>query len=359
MTKHQPISVCIITKNECPILEKCLQKLSPHAKKGGHEIIIVDTGSTDGTIEMCKKYTDKIYTFPWIDNFSAARNFAASKATNDWILCIDSDEFVSKWDEKNLQKMICNNPQGIGGIYQCNTCGSGAGQYQSRDKAYRLYNRTLFHFERSIHEQVCPLPPFKNRSYFMVSLDVDHFAYAASKELLQKKSLRNIALLEKELEADNHNPYTLFQLGQSYYMLEDYEKAQKYYDLGLSEDVDPRLDYVNTMVVSYGYTMIELKQYKKALELEGLYDTFSNRADFVFLMGMIYMNNGLLDDAIGQFQKATTFADCEVVGANSFRAWYNIGVIYECAGYNSQAIEAYEKCGEFPQAKARLMAIKN
>ena len=75
-----------------------------------------------------------------------------------------------------------------------------------------------------------------------------------------------------------------------------------------------------------------LKRYKEALGLEGIYDVFSVRADFVFLMGLIYMNNGLLDEAVGQFKKAATMRESVVDGINSYRAYYNIGVIYECSG---------------------------
>lgn len=140
-------------------------------------------------------------------------------------------------------------------------------------------------------------------------------------------------------------------------MIDNFETALSYYDLGLAEDVDPRLDYVNTMVVSYGYTLLNLKQYKKALDLEGIYDTFGNRADFVFLMGMIYLNNGFFEDAIAQFHKATTFDTAEVVGANSFRAWHNLGVIYECSGYKDKAIQYYKKCGDFAPSKERLRIL--
>ena len=103
------LSVCIITKNECEMLKKCLEHLFPHTQKMGHEIVVVDTGSTDETIGMCKTYTDKIYEFSWINDFAAARNFAASKASYDWILCIDSDEYVRIWDEDSLQNHMQNH----------------------------------------------------------------------------------------------------------------------------------------------------------------------------------------------------------------------------------------------------------
>lgn len=77
----------MIVKNEAECIESCLDSV-----KGVDEIVIVDTGSEDNTIELCRKYTDKVYSHPWNDDFSEARNVSLSKMTADWILIIDADE---------------------------------------------------------------------------------------------------------------------------------------------------------------------------------------------------------------------------------------------------------------------------
>jgi hypothetical protein len=112
------------------------------------------------------------------------------------------------------------------------------------------------------------------------------------------------------------------------------------------------------MVESYGYTLLDLHRNQDALNLLGVYDAFSGRADFVFLAGLIYMNNGLLDEAIREFQKATTIENFAVDGVNSYKANYNIGVIYECAGYPDAARKAYEQCGDYEPAKVRLKELE-
>lgn len=89
------ISVCMIVKNEEPRLAACLDSLVPIAD----EIIVVDTGSSDGTKAVAARYTDRIYDFPWIDDFAAARNFAFSKATMDYIYTADADETI---DAENI-----------------------------------------------------------------------------------------------------------------------------------------------------------------------------------------------------------------------------------------------------------------
>ncbi len=70
-----PISVCIIAKNEEKHLDECLKRLELYH----YEIVLVDTGSTDSTLEIAAKYTDRIYHFDWINDFSAAKNYAVGQ----------------------------------------------------------------------------------------------------------------------------------------------------------------------------------------------------------------------------------------------------------------------------------------
>lgn len=93
------ISVCMIVKNE----EKILPRILNCVKNFADEIIIVDTGSTDKTKEVAKKFTNNIFDFVWCDDFSKARNFSFSKATKDFVMWLDADDFI---DEKNIQKII-------------------------------------------------------------------------------------------------------------------------------------------------------------------------------------------------------------------------------------------------------------
>ncbi|AWI03398.1 glycosyltransferase [Clostridium drakei] len=84
------ISLCMIVKNESINLKNCLDSI----KNLADEIIIVDTGSTDNTVEIAKDYSDKVFFFEWIDNFAAARNFSFSKASMDYILWLDADDIL-------------------------------------------------------------------------------------------------------------------------------------------------------------------------------------------------------------------------------------------------------------------------
>lgn len=93
------VSVCMIVKNEEAVLARCLDSLAGIAD----EIVIVDTGSTDRTKEIAAGYTDKLFDFVWCNDFSAARNFAFSKATKEYIYSADADEVL---DEVNRQRML-------------------------------------------------------------------------------------------------------------------------------------------------------------------------------------------------------------------------------------------------------------
>jgi glycosyltransferase involved in cell wall biosynthesis len=93
------ISLCMIVKNEAETIERCLRSV----ENAIDEIIIVDTGSTDQTKEIVRQFTDKIYDFPWIDDFAAARNAAFSHASQEYILWLDADDVLLPND---LQKLL-------------------------------------------------------------------------------------------------------------------------------------------------------------------------------------------------------------------------------------------------------------
>lgn len=349
-----PVSVCIIAKNEENHIEECCRHLAPY----GFEIVLVDTGSTDRTVELARKYTDKIYYYEWCNDFSAAKNYAMQKASHDWILSIDCDEYVEVLDIDKLTNYCMKMPGSAGRILIRNRFTDNGQTAYEQVRVSRFVNRQYYHFTGAIHEQLVPINISSDNEcikyVYPAPITVLHVGYDGSEEEMLAKSRRNIILLEQELETQGADPYLYYQLGQSYRRLHDYENALRYFDLGISMDVDPALDYVQSMVESYGYTLLDLKHSKEALNLLSVYDEFAVRADFVFLMGLIYMNNGQFDEAVCEFHKSTTMEEFAVDGVNSYKANYNIGVIYECTGYPAKAKEAYRKCGGYEPAKARL-----
>lgn len=347
-----PLSVCIIAKNEETHIAECLKRLSPY----GFEIVLTDTGSTDRTLAIAEKYTDRIYRFDWCNDFSAARNFCLQKASHNWILSLDCDEYIEQLDASALSRCMEQHPDHTGRILIRSRFLRGGQISFEQTRVSRLADRRYFHFTGTVHEQL-ERRDGGAKAVYDAPVTVLHVGYDETEADMRKKARRNISLLETQLGKEGPDPYLYFQLGQSYRRLGDTEKAIQSFDAGLSMEVDPALDYVKTMVESYGYTLLDLKRSQDALGLAALYDVFAGRADFVFLMGLIYMNNGLFDAAVEEFKKSVAMEEFAVDGVNSYMAYYNIGVIYECTGRIEEARTYYRKCGGYQPAKERLEAL--
>ena len=137
-------------------------------------------------------------------------------------------------------------------------------------------------------------------------------------------------------------------------MEEEYEEAREYFGQALYSDLDTRLEYVQDMVESYGYSLINTMQYETALQILNIYDEFAHSADFIFLIALILMNNGKFQEAIQEFIKATKIPECKMEGVNDYLAFYNIGVIYECLNEKENAKRYYLKCKDYDRSKIRL-----
>lgn len=385
------ISVCIITKNEAAKLEECLKAL----KACNFEIVVVDTGSEDDTQSVIKKYADVGGYFEWCDDFAKARNYAASLAGNDWILALDSDEELQYYDEKKLGEMLAADEKLLGRIELINVINSVDGMTHGTESLCRLYNRKYYEFRGRIHEQIdrihnqpagrqthsstdgtnsLPQPAECKRNspsdqpntheaehlsdkYVSLPISVLHTGYMQDGEQRRRKTERNIRLLKRELEERGTDPYILYQLGKSYFMRKEYEEACGYFEEGFAFDLDPALVYVQDMVETYGYALLNLKRYEEMLFLEQIYDAFAVSADYMFLMGLAYMNNERFEDALREFVKASECRNCKVEGTNSYKALYNAGVICECTGKLKEAAGYYKKCGTYKPAADGLERV--
>ena len=349
-----PVSVCVIAKNEEPNIENCLKPL----RKYDWEIILVDTGSTDKTKEIAERYANKVLNFVWCDDFSAARNYSIEQASYDTILVIDSDEYLSEIDIDVILHLVKQNPTSVGLLSRKNHYQMNGTDSVYVDLVERLFSRKYYHYEGIIHEQVRLREPGRySYETYQIPLALNHSGYTGDEEILRGKALRNISLLEKDLETHPNNPYTYFQIGQSYNMVHDDKNACLYYGKGLSYDVDPAEEYVQMMVIGYGYALLHLDRAEEALGLSGVYDAFAVSADFFNLMGLIYLRNGQYMNALLEFVKALSCGNAHVVGANSFIPSYNIGMINEMMGDKEAALMHYRKCGNFPMALEKIREL--
>ena len=151
------VSLCMIVKNEEKVLERCLDSLKDLVE----EIIIADTGSRDATREIALKYTDKVYDFEWVNDFSKARNFVFSKASCDYIYSADADEYLDEENRKRfarLKKSLLPQIE-IVQMYYCNQLESGSVYNFDRELRPKLFKRVRsFEWIEPVHETVRELP---------------------------------------------------------------------------------------------------------------------------------------------------------------------------------------------------------
>lgn len=346
------ISLSMIVKNEERLLGSCLEAISPYV----NQIVIVDTGSTDNTITIAKAYTRDVFEYTWCDDFSAARNYSLSKAMYDWVLVLDADEIVLFLDLLVLKREISQNEDKVGKIKLINHFETeGLGQ---KNIAYvnRLFNRKYFVFKGTIHEQLV-----RKDGAHMITFDsritADHLGYTQEIILSTQKHLRNIEMLKKALKNTPKDPYLLYQLGKSLYMGKSFLEASEFFYKALSLNPEEKLEYVKDLVESYGYALINTKQFEKALELESFYNRFGNSPEFNFLMGLVHMNNGFFKKALYSFERCLVDGVFSIEGINTFLPHHNIGVIYEVLGEVYQALKHYNMTDNYPPSKERVKAI--
>lgn len=203
------ISACIIVKNEESILEECLKSI-----KNIGEIVVVDTGSTDKTIEIVKKHGAKLGHFKWCDDFSKARNYALSLCTGDWILTIDSDEKLESLDE--LKDNLDEDYDAL----SCKVIWDV--DKKSEHRQPRVFkNHKGIHYEGRVHEY---LVGAKNEK------TTDLKVYYGSSPSHANDKDRTIRILKTDLD----KPRNLYYLAREYYFRADYDEAIKWYDKYLS-----------------------------------------------------------------------------------------------------------------------------
>ena len=151
------ISICMIVKNEEAVLARCLESLKGLAE----EIVIVDTGSIDNTKKIASAYTQKIYDFEWIEDFSAARNFAFSKCTQQYIYTADADEMLNEENRKKfliLKQNILPEIE-IVQMYYVNSTNENSVYNFQKELRPKLFKRLReFHWIDPIHERVMLQP---------------------------------------------------------------------------------------------------------------------------------------------------------------------------------------------------------
>lgn len=226
------ISLSMIVKNEEKYLRECLESV----KDLVDEIVIVDTGSTDKTLEIANQYGSKIFHFHWVNDFSEARNYALSKSTGDWILYLDADERLSNDSKIKLKEKILSN-ENLGVKCSVISLDDKKGISQSMKYTRLFRNNNSLKFSGKVHEQI--EYSLLENDYKIVDSEIKifHYGYNVSNDELKIKAKRNLDLLIEEY-LSNKSSYISYQIANSYLILEDLSNSINYYKRAID---DPNL----------------------------------------------------------------------------------------------------------------------
>jgi glycosyltransferase involved in cell wall biosynthesis len=250
----------MIVKNEEKYLRDCLESV----KGVADEIVLVDTGSTDTTIQIAKEFGARIFYFKWINDFAAARNYSLQQCSGDWVLYLDADERLAAKSVNHLKKITSKRSKTA---YFCQVCSVDEVNNRPSIMSYvRLFpNEKTLKFEGAIHEQI-EYSLHQNKIHIENSpIEILHIGYNLTKDGLIVKAKRNLEILLNEYEK-NKTSYYAFQLGQTYGILEKKPEAVKYFNIAV-QDPSLKPEYQST---AYRYLSIDFtdrQDWNKALEM--------------------------------------------------------------------------------------------
>ena len=254
------VSLCMIVRDEEEVLERCLESI----KDVVDEIIIVDTGSTDRTKEIAAKFTENVYDFPWVDDFSAARNFAFSKGAGDYLLWMDADDVFPPVEKRkffDLKEELERQPKDV--------------VMMLYDVAFDENEKPTFSYYRERLIRNCPqvkwhgcvhevIPPFGEVQHADI-----HFEHWKKKE---GHSDRNLCIYEKSIAAGRKlDAREWFYYGRELYYHGKYEKAARVFR-GFLQEKDAWLENKLEAVRFLAYSLQALGEREKAMDvlLQGL-----------------------------------------------------------------------------------------
>ncbi len=381
------VSLCMIVKDEEGSLPACLKAADGVAD----EVIVVDTGSTDGTKAIAQGYRDvRFFDFPWADDFASARNFSLGKATGDWILVLDADEVIESGARRKLADFAAGGER-VGQVEIVSEFLSDGEVRQSSSLISRFFpNKGEYRYEGAIHEQIVQQGDMSQAGRDVPRLEQDaprvgrtgvvvaHSGYSGEMAAQKKKGERNLRILLAALERQPQDPYLAYQAGRTYFVMNDYRQARPYLEKALQLIVAEggggiigmkrTPAYLPLLLVSSGYTLKGLGDFDALFKVLDLaIRLFPDYTDLHFLRGLAYMESGRVKDLS---EIAAAFETClqlgeachkyeSVHGVGSFLALYNLGCFYEALGDLTGAARCYAGAAQqgYQRAAGRLAFV--
>jgi len=259
------LSIGMIVKNEEKYLNECLTALKPLLDNLDSELIIIDTGSVDNTVEIAKKYTKKVYYFEWCNDFAAARNETLKYAAGKWYMYIDADEIlvnaaelINFFNSKEYEKYE-------GAKYEIKSYRNDNKTSYSNILSYRIYK--LNHDTRflgTIHEYI----PVPEKVKTLNNTVFDHYGYIfVNPKFTKAKAKRNIDLMLKEVEQKPDDPRLRSHIVDSYLLIDSYEEAINQAKIGIEICKRTKLNnYYCALQPNLIFSYIKLNDYLNAID---------------------------------------------------------------------------------------------
>ncbi len=311
----------MIVKNEEENMEAALS----WGKDIVFEQIVVDTGSTDSTIELAKTFGARVIHFDWIDDFAAAKNFALDECKGDWIAILDADEYFSEEDAEKLLGIIEKaDKEGYCAIETGWINVDGRGGIIDRYTQIRIIkNIKGLRYKRRIHE----ILDFKSgQSSYDASeeLNIIHTGYIEEIAHNKNKRERNLKLLLKELEVDKNDPEILGYIADDY-ADSDHDKAIEFYKKAITqlpenvERKDARTATTFTKLIillSLKNSTSEIKDICSMAE-----DKMPDNSNFIYYTGLYFYNKKDYQTALDYYKRA--FEKFETQNGKYAELWVN------------------------------------
>lgn len=288
------LSLCIICKNEQEKIKRCIKSV----KEIVDEVIVVDTGSEDSTIVLAKEQGAIVYEIQWEKDFAKAKNYAIDKATGDWIIFLDADEYFAQESLQYIRPLIKATEKSGEDSILLERIDMGDNIVINTIKLNRIFKRDKrLRYKGAIHE----LLVYQGRSLTIIDysekIKLYHDGYY--KENMASKVKRNSEILLSELEKNSKNSNTHFYLAQTYHIDGNIEKAYEHAVLALKYDNFTLLgskegSYVTLLAMSsYVPDNYETENYyKSAIKYNNTYP------DFDFHYGEYLLSNNEIVEGI-------------------------------------------------------------
>jgi len=206
------VSLTMIVRNEERDLPACLESVRDLV----NEMVIVDTGSTDRTREVAAAFGAKVFEFPWVDSFAAARNEAIKSATGEWVFWMDADDRLDEANRRRARDLFANLPdRHVAFVMKCYCLGEAPGGATTVDHVRLFRNRPDVRWKYRVHEQILPAVRATDGEVRWADVTITHVGYAdpAARRRKLDRDLRLLAVEDREHPDD---PFTLFNLGSVY-----------------------------------------------------------------------------------------------------------------------------------------------